>query len=310
MLNQRSMESKTSITQQTLHEEELRQNILLIDDSQNGARDHIVHALESRKDCILFGDSSTSLRHIPDDVVQSVITSPPYWSLRDYQTDGQIGTVEPLPLFIQSLVRAFHEVHRVLATNGTLWVNIGDAYTSGNRGWRAPDRKNPARAMQVRPRTPEGLKDKELIGLPWRFALAMQEAGWWLRSDIIWYKPNCQPESVKDRPTRSFEHIFLFAKSERYYYDVSAVKGPNGRRLRDVWDINTVAYSGAHFATFPPELVRRCVLIGTREGDYVLDPFMGSGTSGQVARTTNRRFIGCEINKAYLPLIMERMTKV
>lgn len=139
---------------------------------------------------------------------------------------------------------------------------------------------------------------------------ARGEAGWWLRSDIIWYKPNCQPESVKDRPTRSFEHIFLFAKSERYYYDVSAVKGPNGRRLRDVWDINTVAYSGAHFATFPPELVRRCVLIGTREGDYVLDPFMGSGTSGQVARITNRRFIGCEINKAYLPLILERMTKV
>lgn len=215
---------------------------------------------------------------------------------------------EPLPMFIKSLVGIFAEVGRVLAQDGTVWMNIGDSYTSGNRGWRAPDKKNPARAMRSRPPTPDGLKDKDLIGVPWRVALAMQEAGWWLRSDIIWYKPNCQPESVRDRPTRSHEHIFLFTKCEQYRYNIDAVKGPNGRRLRDVWDINTVAYTGAHFATFPPELVRRCILIGSDKGDYVLDPFLGSGTTGAVARENERRFIGCEINPGYTKLVSSRIS--
>jgi len=161
--------------------------------------------------------------------------------------------------------------------------------------------------MLSRPSTPEGLKDKDLIGVPWRFALAMQEAGWWLRSDIIWYKPNCQPESVRDRPTRSHEHIFLFTKSQDYLYNVGAVKGPNGRRLRDVWDINTQGYGGAHFAVFPQELVRRCVLIGSQPGDYVLDPFLGSGTTAAVARENGRHFIGCEVNPAYKDLVMARL---
>jgi DNA modification methylase len=244
---------------------------------------------------------------VPDRTVQTVVTSPPYWSLRDYDTADQVGRNEPLPTFIKALVGIFAEVHRALADDGTLWVNIGDSYTSGNRGSRAPDKKNPARAMNVRPPTPEGLKDKDLVGVPWRFALAMQEVGWWLRSDIIWYKPNCQPESVRDRPTRSHEHIFLFSKSERYLYDIDSILGPNGRRLRDMWDINTVGFPGAHFATFPPELVRRCILIGSDKGDYVLDPFLGSGTTAAVAQANDRRFIGCELNPTYIHVVLERL---
>jgi len=263
--------------------------------------------LNRQQNLLLLGDAEESLRALPSGLVRTAVTSPPYWSLRDYEVEGQLGMAEPLPVFIKSLVGVFDEVHRVLADDGTLWVNIGDSYTSGNRGWRAPDKKNPARAMSVRPPTPEGLKDKDLIGVPWRFALAMQDAGWYLRSDIIWYKPNCQPESVRDRPTRSHEHIFLFSKAERYHYDVEAVRGPNGRRLRDVWDINTVAYPGAHFAAFPKELVERCLLIGSVEGDYALDPFAGSGTALAVAAETGRRFIGCEINESYVDLIRQRL---
>jgi DNA modification methylase len=262
-----------------------------------------------REDLLLIGDAAATLVGVPDATVQTVVTSPPYWSLRDYAAEGQIGMDEPLPAFVKSLVGIFAEVRRTLADDGTMWVNMGDSYTSGNRRWRAPDPKNPARAMSTRPATPEGLKDKDLIGVPWRFALAMQEAGWWLRSDIVWYKPNCQPESVRDRPTRSHEHIFLFTKSERYHYDVDAVRGPNGRRLRDVWEINTVGYPGAHFATFPPELVHRCILIGSRPGDYVLDPFLGSGTTATVARHTARRFIGCEVNPGYAALVLGRLAE-
>jgi site-specific DNA-methyltransferase (cytosine-N4-specific) len=272
------------------------------------AADRMVRrAFTGANDVVLLGDAAGALRLLPPESVQTVITSPPYWSLRDYAADGQIGVDEPLPVFIKSLVSIFDEVWRALAEDGTVWVNIGDSYTSGNRAWRAPDRKNPARAMTSRPANPEGTKDKDLIGVPWRFALAMQEAGWWVRSDIIWYKPNCQPESVRDRPTRSHEHIFLFTKSERYHYDVDAVRGPNGRRLRDVWDINTVGFVGAHAATFPTELVRRCVLIGARPGDYVLDPFLGSGTTAAVAREHGRRFVGCELNEQYAALICDRL---
>ena len=267
----------------------------------------VERVVASHADCVLVGDAALSLRALPSQSVQTVVTSPPYWSLRDYSVDGQIGVAEPLPVFIKSLVSIFDEVWRALADDGTVWVNIGDSYTSGNRGWRAPDKKNPARAMGVRPPNPEGTKDKELIGVPWRFALAMQEAGWWARSDIIWYKPNCQPESVRDRPTRSHEHLFLFTKSERYKYNLSAVEGPNGRRLRDVWEINTTGFPGAHFATFPPELVRRCILIGSDAGDYVLDPFLGSGTTGAVARANGRPFVGCELNPDYLHLVHERL---
>lgn len=264
-------------------------------------------AMARGQSVVLVGDAAAMLDAVPSGSVQTVVTSPPYWSLRDYQAAGQIGRAEPLPDFLKSLIVIFDKVHRALSDAGTVWVNIGDSYTSGNRDRRAPDKKNPARAMAMRPKTPEGLKPKDLIGVPWRFAFAMQEAGWYLRSDIIWHKPNTQPESVRDRPTRSHEHIFLFTKSERYRYDVDAVKGPNGRRLRDVWDLNTMGYSGAHFATFPDELVQRCLLIGSAPGHYVLDPFLGSGTTGAIAHRLGRRFIGCEVNERYLPLIRERV---
>ena len=279
----------------------------IVDGSAPRRRRAVGRALEDRQDLLLIGDAAATLVDVPGATVQTVVTSPPYWSLRDYTAEGQIGMDEPLPSFLKALIGIFAEVRRVLTDDGTVWVNIGDSYTSGNRGWRAPDPKNPARAMGSRPPTPDGLKDKDLIGVPWRFALAMQQAGWWLRSDIIWYKPNCQPESVRDRPTRSHEHIFLFTKSERYHYDVDAVRGPNDRRLRDVWEINTIGYPGAHFATFPPELVRRCVLIGSREDDYVLDPFLGSGTTAFVARQNARRFIGCEVNADYGELVAGRL---
>ena len=267
----------------------------------------VQEAVAAGHNLLLIGDAAATLVDVPDRTVQTVVTSPPYWSLRDYDTADQVGRNEPLPTFIKALVGIFAEVHRALADDGTLWVNIGDSYTSGNRGSRAPDKKNPARAMNVRPPTPEGLKDKDLVGVPWRFALAMQEVGWWLRSDIIWYKPNCQPESVRDRPTRSHEHIFLFSKSERYLYDIDSILGPNGRRLLDMWDINTVGFPGAHFATFPPELVRRCILIGSDKGDYVLDPFLGSGTTAAVAQANDRRFIGCELNPTYIHVVLERL---
>lgn len=286
-----------------------RHRLVVVDGDTKSPKRSVGRAIAGSSDLVLVGDAATTLAEVPSESVQTVVTSPPYWSLRDYEADGQIGMAEPLPVFIKSLVATFDEVHRVLSDDGTVWVNIGDSYTSGNRGWRAPDRKNPARAMAVRPPTPDGLKSKDLIGVPWRFAFAMQEAGWYLRSDIIWNKPNCQPESVRDRPTRSYEHIFLFTKSERYEYDLDAVKGPNGRRLRDVWDINTQGYPGAHFATFPEELVRRCLLIGSSEGDYVLDPFLGSGTTGQIARENGRSFIGCEVNPAYVDLILGRLAQ-
>ncbi|MDR6688970.1 DNA modification methylase [Arthrobacter sp. 1088] len=261
----------------------------------------------SGRSAVLLGDAANMLDRVPSRSVRSVVTSPPYWSLRDYNHDGQIGRDESLPEFIKSLTVIFDKVSRVLTDDGTLWVNLGDSYTSGNRGYRAPDKKNANRAMSVRPKTPEGLKPKDLIGVPWMFAFAMQQAGWYLRSDIIWYKENTQPESVKDRPTRSHEHVFLFSKNEKYHYNIDAVKGPNGRRLRDVWEINTKGYSGAHFAVYPEELVRRCALIGSDPGDYILDPFLGSGTTGAVAHKLDRKFIGCEINRDYLPLIEERI---
>jgi DNA modification methylase len=213
--------------------------------------------------------------------------------------------------FIKALTCVFDQVRRVLRADGTLWLNVGDSYTSGGRTWRAPDKKNRARAMNVRPPTPDGLKPKDLIGVPWRLAFALQAAGWYLRADVIWNKPNCQPESVADRPTRSHEYMFLFSKSERYRYDVKAVPGPNGRRLRTVWDIKTraVPEASGHFATFPPALVEPCILSGSSEGDLVLDPFIGSGTTALVASATNRRFFGVELHPEYLALARERLTR-
>ena len=256
---------------------------------------------------IAIGDASKVLRRFPTGAFQAAVTSPPYWSLRDYEIEGQIGLETSLPAYITRLVSVFQEVHRVLRDDGVLWLNMGDSYTSGGRTWRAPDKKNPVRAMDVRPPTPDGLKPKDLIGVPWRLAFALQDAGWYLRSDTVWNKPNCQPESVKDRPTRSHEYLFLFSKSERYYYDNSAVRGPGGRNLRTVWDINTEPYADAHFATFPPGLIEPCIALTSQSGDLILDPFVGSGTTGLVARKLGRRFVGIELNPSYLTIAENRL---
>lgn len=259
------------------------------------------------KPAIVLGDSRSVLERLPSGVVQTTVTSPPYWSLRDYEIPGQIGLEPSLDNYVSSLVAIFDEVHRVTRDDGTLWLNIGDSYTSGGRTWRAPDKKNPVRAMDVRPPTPPGLKPKDLIGVPWRLAFALQAAGWYLRTDIVWHKPNCQPESVKDRPTRSHEYLFLFSKNERYRYDHEAVRGPNGRNVRTVWDINTRPTKDAHFATFPTSLVEPCIALSTTPGELVLDPFLGSGTTGLAALAMGRNFLGVELNPEYVDIAERRL---
>jgi site-specific DNA-methyltransferase (adenine-specific) len=257
---------------------------------------------------VLFeGDALQVLQRLPSESVQCVVTSPPYWGLRDYNTPDQIGLEATLPQFINRLLTVFAEVRRVLLPDGVLWLNIGDGYTSGNRGWRAPDKKNRARAMSVRPDTPEGLKPKDLIGVPWRLAFALQEDGWYLRADIVWNKPNAMPESVKDRPTRAHEYLFMFAKSERYYYDRNAIIEPNGRNCRSVWNVNTLGFAGAHFATFPPKLIEPCIKASTRSRDFVLDPFFGSGTVGLVAANLGRRYVGIELHPEYVAMAASRL---
>ena len=261
---------------------------------------------------IIVGDSRCELSKFPDNVFQMCVTSPPYWGLRDYSVAGQIGAEPTIDAYLNDLVSIFREVRRVLKEDGTLWLNIGDSYTSGGRAWRDIDKKNQARGMSYRPPTPEGLKPKDLIGIPWRLALALQQDGWYLRADIVWHKPNCQPESVKDRPTRSHEYVFLMSKSESYYYDYEAAKEPTkdrgGRRnWRSVWPINTEPYKGAHFAVFPPELVRMCVLAGSKSGSVVLDPFFGAGTTGLVCVENARSFAGIELKEEYAELARERL---
>jgi len=263
------------------------------------------------KSAIIQGSAEDVLATLPDNHFQTCITSPPYWGLRDYGISDQIGAEKTIDEYIANLVRVFSQVKRVLKDDGTFWLNIGDSYTSGNRTWRDGDKKNPARAMSYRPPTPTGLKPKDLIGVPWRLAFALQADGWYLRSDIVWYKPNCQPESVKDRPTRSHEYVFLLTKNEKYYYDHDTIKEAtiDGRQKnrRTVWSINTEAYNGAHFATFPESLVLPCILAGSKEKDSVLDPFFGSGTVGLVALKNKRPFIGIEINPEYVELAKERI---
>ncbi len=255
---------------------------------------------------IIEGDSLVALQRLPDSMFQCVVTSPPYWGMRDYGVDGQIGLENQLQQYINSLVMIFREVRRVIKDDGVLWINIGDGYTSGNRGYRASDKKNPARAMSVRPDTPDGLKSKDLLGIPWRLAFALQADGWYLRSDIVWNKPNAMPESVKDRPTRSHEYIFMLTKSEKYYYNNLIVK-ENGRNRRSVWSVNTIPFPQAHFATFPTKLIEPCILSSSKDDEYVLDPFWGSGTVGEVAQKYNRRFVGIELNPEYIAISFERL---
>lgn len=255
---------------------------------------------------IIESDAMVALQRLPSESVQCIVTSPPYWGLRDYGIEGQIGLEEKLQQYINKLTSIFSEAKRVLRDDGVFWLNIGDGYTSGNRGYRAPDKKNPARAMSIRPDTPDGLKPKDLLGIPWRIALALQADGWYLRSDIIWNKPNAMPESVKDRPTRSHEYVFMLTKREKYYYDYQAIK-ENGRNKRTVWSVNTAPFPEAHFATFPPALIEPCILSSTKENDVVLDPFFGSGTVGVVCQENRRRFIGIELNNEYVRIAQKRL---
>ncbi len=261
---------------------------------------------------IFHGDTREIVNFLPENFYACCVTSPPYWGKRDYGYGGQLGAEEDLGEYIANLVSIFRVVKRKLRSDGTLWLNIGDSYTSGNRTWRAGDKKNPAREMSYRPPTPDGLKPKDLIGVPWRLAFALQEDGWYLRSDIIWYKPNCQPESVKDRPTLSHEYVFLFSKSEKYLYNSDDVKEPAAepgktRNRRSVWSINTEPYNEAHFATFPKELVKPIVKAGSNLGDFILDPFFGSGTVGVVCNNLGRHYHGIELKEEYVSLAKKRI---
>jgi site-specific DNA-methyltransferase (cytosine-N4-specific) len=273
------------------------------------------HSEPASEPCtVIVGDALTELAKFPDNFFQCCVTSPPYWGLRDYEIEGQIGAEMSLNDYIEKLVSVFREVRRVLADDGTFWLNIGDSYTSGGRTWRDSDKKNRARAMSYRAPTPEGLKPKDLIGVPWRVAFALQSDGWHLRSDIIWHKPNCQPESVKDRPTQAHEYLFLMSKSERYYYDYEAIKEPtkekNGlRNKRTIWSLNTEGFKDAHFAVFPPSLVKPCILAGSKPGSLVLDPFFGSGTVGEVCIEQGRRCVGIELNPKYAEIARNRLAQ-
>lgn len=266
---------------------------------------------KQRSGKIITGDARVELEKLEAGCAQCCITSPPYWGLRDYGIKGQIGAEMNLEDYIADLVAIFAQVRRVLTDDGTLWLNMGDSYTSGGRTWRDVDKKNPARGMSYRAPTPDGLKPKDLIGVPWRIAFALQADGWYLRSDIVWNKNNGLPESVKDRPSRVHEYVFLFAKSERYYYDYEAVKEPavNGKKrsCRSVWTINTEPCKEAHFATFPRDLVARCLLAGSMNGSLVLDPFFGSGTVGEVCQMFDRQFLGVELNPEYVEIAKSRL---
>ena len=299
---------------------------------------------------IITGDCIEVMRSMPDESVHTCVTSPPYFGLRDYGHEGQIG-LEPTPdEFVTALVAVFREVRRVLRDDGTLWLNLGDSYarTGGtdrkvSKTARVGSTRNTMEQMKDRTQVaPQGLKDKDLIGIPWRVAFALQADGWYLRQDIIWHKPNPMPESVRDRCTKAHEYIFLLSKSDRYFYDADAIKEPshsevqsrhraNGigveeqgkrtgagnitancgvrekRNRRSVWTVATKPYKGAHFATFPPDLIRPCILAGCPKDGTVLDPFGGAGTTALVALQEGRKAVLCELNPDYIALAHKRL---
>lgn len=270
--------------------------------------------IDPNRNQIIHGNAMHVIHSLPEKSYSCCITSPPYWGIRDYGVDHQIGAESTIDDFIRNLVLTFRIIRDKLKDDGTLWLNLGDSYTSGNRKWRAPDKKNSGRAMNYRPATPEGLKPKDLIGVPWKVAFALQQDGWYLRSDIIWHKPNCQPESVRDRPTQSHEYVFLLTKSEKYYYDYKAIKEQANRpdtlrNRRTVWSVNTESYKGAHFATFPMGLVLPMIRAGSREGGLILDPFFGAGTLGLACLKLNRKFHGIELNEDYIELSKNRIAQ-
>ncbi len=301
---------------------------------------------------IINGDCLDKLKTLDAESVQCCVTSPPYWGLRDYGVEGQLGLEKTPEEYVAKMVDVFREVKRVLRNDGTLWLNLGDSYSGGGRGFGYGGKQDTNKGCDGMPKSiiADGLKSKDLVGIPWRVAFALQADGWYLRQDIIWAKPNPMPESVTDRCTKSHEYIFLLSKSARYFYDAEAVKEPNapatverakyhwckpdtkaaqyqdmnglnrnetypmneaGRNRRSVWTITTKPYKEAHFATFPEEIPRTCILAGSKKGDTILDPFCGSGTTGEVALKLDRNFIGIELNQKYVnDLIIPRLDNV
>lgn len=261
---------------------------------------------------ILTGDSLAVLPKLPQDSIQCCVTSPPYWGLRDYDHPAQIGAEESPETYVTNLVGIFHEVRRVLRKDGTLWLNVGDGYArNGGTGNCGPNAVvgNTRKLIQKRNcKVPEcwGLKDRDLMGLPWRVAFALQTDGWILRSRITWIKKTAMPESVKNRPTSATEEIFLFSKSPTYFYDSNAVREDSGANLRNYWILGPDISGNGHPAAFPRELARRCILLGSREGDTVLDPFGGSGTTGLVASELGRRATLIELNPEYVQMSKKR----
>jgi len=305
---------------------------------------------------IITSDVLQGLKTLPDGIIDTCVTSPPYFGLRDYGINGQIGLEETPDEYIAKLVEVFREVKRVLRDDGTLWIVIADSYAGSGKGGAA----YPENAKKYKQGTSKGMlgavattkvktpncKSKDLIGVPWMLAFALRADGWYLRQDIIWHKTNSMPESVTDRCTKAHEYIFLLSKSPRYYFDNDAVKEPavngdpnpprgskgvmrvnSGRRKqehagggrtepvvtrnrRDVWTVTTKPYKGAHFAVFPPDLIRPCIMAGSRKGGIVLDPFLGSGTTAAVALKEGRGYVGIEINPKYVKLANLRIKKI
>jgi DNA modification methylase len=265
---------------------------------------------------LLTGDSRKVLDAIDSGVVQTCITSPPYWGLRDYDHEDQIGSEASPERYVDNLVETFRHVHRVLKNDGTLWLNVGDGYArNGGNGNCGPNAKvgNTKKLIQKRNcKVPDvwGLKDRDLMGMPWRVAFALQADGWILRSRIVWIKKTAMPESVRNRPTTATEELFLFAKQPAYYYDHKAIREPSGANLRNYWILGPDISGKGHPAAFPRELARRCLLLGTRTNDIVLDPFGGSGTTGAVAEEEGRQAFLVELNPGYNELAKQRLTNV
>jgi site-specific DNA-methyltransferase (cytosine-N4-specific) len=262
---------------------------------------------------ILTGDNREVLRGVAAETFQCCVTSPPYWGLRDYDHAAQIGTESSPVKYVANLVEVFREVRRTLAVNGTLWLNVGDGYArNGGTGRHGPNAivGNTRKMIQKRNcKVPDcwGLKDKDLMGLPWRVAFALQEDGWFLRSRITWVKRTAMPESVRDRPTSASEEIFLFSKSPRYFYNPEGVREESGANLRNFWVLGPDPTNNGHPATFPRELARRCILLGSSRGDRVLDPFGGSGTTGLAASELERNAVLIEINPSYSRISKDRI---
>jgi DNA modification methylase len=300
-------------------------------------------------DLILFGDCRDTLKQFPRGSAQMCVTSPPYYGLRDYGgEENQIGMEQSPEEYVDQMVQVFREVRDVLTDDGVLWLNIGDSYYNYRSDGNYPKqsvsktRQDLPKSTPVRGNKLKGLKQKDLIGIPWMLAFALRADGWYLRQDIIWHKPNPMPESVKDRCTKSHEYIFLLSKNQNYYYDNEAIKEPvkqdwgtrdrtkgkyhnpgtglqphsgltksyERKNKRSVWTVNKKPYKGAHFATYPEELIEPCILAGSREGDTILDPFMGSGTTAYVARKHDRHYLGCELHEDYGTLIQKRIKAI